>query len=807
MAEVIISEAAVRIQVDSAGAEDDAARSGALAGTAFADAADHGSKGALQDAIKQSGPQLTADAEVAGDAAGKGFKDKFKDQTKNMPAADVPINALDAAFKRQVADAVKVVEKNAANIPLNADGEALRTKVSAQIKEIQDTLKVQIPTEPGDAVEYRRKLAEMVKVASAGVTANVKVDTDTSALSKLTSAFKDLIGVGKGVDDTFKSMTGSGDGAGGMIKNLIGLSANGLKPAMSSLGGSIASTAASVGLLALKAPLMAGAITLGAGAAVSAVGALVAIIGSVPPLLLGIGAPLLAFSLGMDGLKTAAVNLVKPFNDLKVAVNTAFANDFRPVFDSLQGVIKSVNFGLVGIIAELSHFAGDLANVINTVEGTRKIETALAGVQTFLDGVREGAVSAFNAVLNILATQDLYRIWGEIVGGALLRVGDLFNELATGNELVPAMQQVRDVLLTVVDLVVQLAHGSLTFFTAAGPGLTAFFRDMGNLISKIDWKSLGNAFAGMLERLGAAIVAIPPDKWQAIADSIGALAQKFVDWVASGGIPNLITALAGFVSILLDISGAIEGLIKGIDGLNKYLDSIQNFFYDNFTKPTIDAAQALASFFGIASPAQWFIDLGHNIVAGFIGGLEDRIGDVLGFFADLPGRIVGALGDLAGRMLQAGADAVAGFVRGIEGAISSAASAAARMAQEAWDAAKSVLGISSPSTVFADIGSNTVEGFLQGLQGRMTEILPLLRQVFAQVAAQAGNVDISGLLSPLSLTGTADVTGIGAGLPQFPTAQAIQAAMTTALQQAQWKVSGRDLALTVNNANSWAATR
>jgi hypothetical protein len=807
MAEVIISEAAVRIQVDSAGAEDDAARSGALAGSAFADAADHGSKGALQDAIKQSGPQLTADAEVAGDAAGKGFKDKFAGQTKNMPAADVPINALDVAFKKQVSDAVSEVEKKAANIPLNADGEALRTKVSAQIKEIQDTLKIQVPTEPGDAVEYRRKLAEMVKLASAGVTANVKVDTDTSALGKLSSAFKDLINVAKGVDDTFKGLTGSGNGAGGMIKNLIGLSANGLQPAMSSLGGSIASTAASVGLMALKAPLMAAAITLGAGAAVSAVGALVAIIGSVPPLLLSIGAPMLLFTLGMDGLKTAAVNLVKPFDDLKVAVNTAFANDFRPVFDSLQGVIKAVNIGLVGIVSELSFFARDLANVINTVEGTQKIETALGGVQLFLDHVREGAVSAFNAILNILATQDLYRIWGDIVGGALLRVGDLFNELANDNALAPAMVQVKDVLLSIVDLIVQLARGSLEFFTAAGPGFTAFFRDISHLIEGVDWKSLGGAFASMLERLGNVLLAIPPDKWQAIGDAIGALAQKFIDWVSSGGIPDLIGALAGLVSIMIDISGAIEGLIKGIETLNKYLDAIQNFFYDKFTKPTIDAAKALASFFGIASPAQWFIDLGQNIGAGLLIGLEGKIGDVLNFFADLPGRIIGALGDLGGRMLQSGADAVAGFVRGIEGAISSAAQAAARMAQEAWDAAKRVLGISSPSTVFADIGSNTVEGFLQGLQGRMTEILPLLRQVFAQVAAQAGNVDISGLLSPVSLTGTADVTGIGAGLPQFPTAQAIQAAMTTALQQAQWKVSGRDLALVTNNANSWAATR
>ena len=57
-----------------------------------------------------------------------------------------------------------------------------------------------------------------------------------------------------------------------------------------------------------------------------------------------------------------------------------------------------------------------------------------------------------------------------------------------------------------------------------------------------------------------------------------------------------------------------------------------------------------------------------------------------------------------------------GFVKGIRGAIGSAVSAAAHMAKSALKAAKSALGIHSPSRVMRDqVGYYTVAGFANGL--------------------------------------------------------------------------------------------
>jgi len=65
--------------------------------------------------------------------------------------------------------------------------------------------------------------------------------------------------------------------------------------------------------------------------------------------------------------------------------------------------------------------------------------------------------------------------------------------------------------------------------------------------------------------------------------------------------------------------------------------------------------------------------------------------------------------------VTAGADMVAGLVKGILSGGASVINAAKQIAQSAVDAAKSVLGIASPSKVFAAIGDNTVEGFVDSV--------------------------------------------------------------------------------------------
>ncbi len=62
-------------------------------------------------------------------------------------------------------------------------------------------------------------------------------------------------------------------------------------------------------------------------------------------------------------------------------------------------------------------------------------------------------------------------------------------------------------------------------------------------------------------------------------------------------------------------------------------------------------------------------------------------------------------------MIQAGADLMMGLVEGITGMVGAVVTAVSDAVTGAIDIAKDVLGISSPSKVFAEIGTNTVAGF------------------------------------------------------------------------------------------------
>jgi phage-related protein len=80
-------------------------------------------------------------------------------------------------------------------------------------------------------------------------------------------------------------------------------------------------------------------------------------------------------------------------------------------------------------------------------------------------------------------------------------------------------------------------------------------------------------------------------------------------------------------------------------------------------------------------------------------------------------RAVSAARSMTGAMVSAGRDFVMGFVNGIEGAIWRAASAAARMASAAMNAAKAWFNIGSPSKVMRDqVGKWVPAGLAVGIE-------------------------------------------------------------------------------------------
>jgi len=146
----------------------------------------------------------------------------------------------------------------------------------------------------------------------------------------------------------------------------------------------------------------------------------------------------------------------------------------------------------------------------------------------------------------------------------------------------------------------------------------------------------------------------------------------------------------------------------------------------------------------------------------------------LEFAKSIAGAVASAVGAVTGAVasfVTAGADMVAGLVKGILSGGASVINAAKQIAQSAVNAAKSVLGIASPSKVFAAIGDNTGAGFVQGVAAQEDAAHDAIRTLTdPKAAAPAGS---SSTTTSITTSATTNAPTIIIERVEFPGANAV----------------------------------
>lgn len=97
-----------------------------------------------------------------------------------LPKTKLPVaDPIDAAFQaRTRADLRRFAATLELNVPAGIEGEVLRRQVAAQIKAVEKGLAAEIPTRPGDAAEYRRRLRDQLRLIERTVDSTVPVKVD-----------------------------------------------------------------------------------------------------------------------------------------------------------------------------------------------------------------------------------------------------------------------------------------------------------------------------------------------------------------------------------------------------------------------------------------------------------------------------------------------------------------------------------------------------------------------------------------------------------------------------------------------------
>ena len=187
--------------------------------------------------------------------------------------------------------------------------------------------------------------------------------------------------------------------------------------------------------------------------------------------------------------------------------------------------------------------------------------------------------------------------------------------------------------------------------------------------------------------------------WQWIVDAIPPMLEKLGDFV--GGILGwLADKLPDFIAMIYKWATALvtwigESIPKAIDNLTKFISGVQTG----------------GSVFG-EMVGKWI----GLLIDWVINDLIPKVGPAFLQFAWALllalGNIVISLGALASTL---GSAIIDGIVSGINAGASAIWDALMRAVTAAWNGAKEFLGIRSPSTLFADMGKQTMAGMAKGI--------------------------------------------------------------------------------------------
>ena len=135
----------------------------------------------------------------------------------------------------------------------------------------------------------------------------------------------------------------------------------------------------------------------------------------------------------------------------------------------------------------------------------------------------------------------------------------------------------------------------------------------------------------------------------------------------------------------------------------------------------------------IADYTPQIVQAGFDILMGLLNGMRDNIGQVVSVATDIIIELINALAENTMKMAQAGVDLIINLINGMADGIRQNAprirDAMLNLCEAMLEAVLVFFGIHSPSTVFANIGKNIVEGLRNGIKGLASAPVKALKSI------------------------------------------------------------------------------
>lgn len=426
--------------------------------------------------------------------------------------------------------------------------------------------------------------------------------------------------------------------------------------------------------------------------------------------------------------------------------------DAQKATASLNSAMAELGAIAEPIVTKLKQLAAELLQQITPF--VELIGNGLVGALTGAEGAAQQFTDGLLGMVTF-AIQKLTEMLPTFINFAFQMIANIATGIAQAlPTLVPSLVQlVADIVQVLIDnipllidaalqLVTGLAQGiinAIPVLVAALPTLITSLID--GLLSSIPQiiqagiDLLTSLITALPEIIATIVAAIP----EIINEIITALLEN-IPLIIQAGIDLLVALIQALPQIITTIVQAIPQIISGI--VNALVKNI----------PQI-------------------IQAGVQLFVALIQNLPTIIAEIVKAVPQIVSGIVSAFGSLVGEMVKAGANLLHGLWEGISSAAGWLWEKVSGWASSLVDGIKNFFGIHSPSTVFAEIGTNMGEGVgvgfgesMNGVSSDMTAAMGGAGQLTAAEAVRAVNDGIIANIEGLSGAVNAIVERVISGL-------------------------------------------
>lgn len=417
--------------------------------------------------------------------------------------------------------------------------------------------------------------------------------------------------------------------------------------------------------------------------------------------------------------------------------NNADLIAYRESQDSLNQALSDLGMALMPIVTDITNFGASI------------VENAQPALQWLID--------------NLPGIKDTLIQWAPaiaaVVGGFLA-----FQGITTVIGIIQGIQTAITAFKTATEATT-IAQAALNAVMNANPFVLVATLIAALVAALVTLWTTNEDFRNAVTAAWNAISATASEVWGAIVNfftvTVPNAIQSMLDWFSQlpGNIANFLS------SVLSNVTSWVSNMVNNAQKAgSEFLNNVVNFVSrlpGNIANFLSNIISSVASWVGnMASNAanagsQFLSNVANFIsqvpgrVAGFLGNVISSVASWVGQMASnaanaasqFGSSLINGLTSLPGRVVSVGRNIIQGLVNGITGAASSVINAIGGVVNDAIDWAKGLLGIHSPSKVFAEIGDYTMQGMEEGINGGLKGVLNTVKGAATDVV-DAFNVDV-----------------------------------------------------------------